>query len=89
MKAWLKTTVTPDGVVQRLGLCRYDRLMSPHEEKRRILVMPTWRYFLRELPEEEFAKSEYYRQFYSLINNEKLNRAMEEHDYTPDPLSPL
>lgn len=72
----------PDGVVQRLGLCRYDRLMSPHDEKRCILVMPTWRYFLRELPEEEFAKSEYYRQFYSLINNEKLNRAMEEHDYT-------
>ena len=72
----------PDGVVQRLGLCRYDRLMSPHSESRRILVMPTWRYFLRELTDEEFLKSEYYRQFYSLINNEKLNRAMEKHDYT-------
>lgn len=33
----------PKGVVRRLGLCRYDALLHPHETKRQVLFMPTWR----------------------------------------------
>lgn len=72
----------PDGVVQRLGLCRYDRLLSPHETKRQILIMPTWRYFLRNLSDDEFVKTEYFNRFSGLINDSKLLKALEEHDYT-------
>lgn len=71
----------PSGVVQRLGLCRYDRLLTPHRVERRILVMPTWRYFLRNLSDEDFVKSEYYRQFSRLINDKKLIDALEKYDY--------
>ena len=71
----------PDGVVKRLGLCRYDRLLSGHDEKKRILVMPTWRYFLRGLSDEDFKKSEYFKNFNSLINDEALGKAMEEKGY--------
>ena len=71
----------PDGVVQRLGLCRYDNLLKEHEVKRRILVMPTWRYYLRNLDENSFRESEYYRCFDSLINNETVFDLLEENDY--------
>lgn len=77
----LKNYGHPDGVVQRLGLCRYDRLTAPHTEKRQILVMPTWRYFLRGLSDEEFVKSEYFRQFDAILNSAKLARALCEYDY--------
>ena len=72
----------PDGVVKKIGLCRYDRLLSPHEVKRQILVMPTWRYFLRNLSDEEFIKTEYYKQFSQLINDRALLDALEKNDYT-------
>lgn len=72
----------PDGVIQKIGLCRYDRLLSPHEVKRQILVMPTWRYFLRNLSDEEFMKTEYYKQFSRLINDRALLDALEKNDYT-------
>lgn len=69
------------GVVQRLGLCRYDRLLEPHEVKRQILVMPTWRYYLRTLEKEEFKKTDYYRNFNNLITNERLLKLLDEYDY--------
>ena len=71
----------PRGVVQRLGLCRYDRLLSPHRVERQILIMPTWRYFLRSLSDEDFVKSEYYNQFSQLINDTKLIDTLEKYDY--------
>ncbi len=72
----------PDGVVQKIGLCRYDRLLTPHIVKRQILVMPTWRYFLRNLSAEKFVQSEYYSQFSQLINDKELIAALEKYDYT-------
>lgn len=69
------------GVVQRLGLCRYDRLLEPHEVKRQILVMPTWRTYLSEANEDEFKNTDYYRDFNSLITNERLLKLLDEYDY--------
>jgi CDP-glycerol glycerophosphotransferase (TagB/SpsB family) len=78
----MKTTYGhPNGVVQRLGLCRYDRLLTPHRVKRQILIMPTWRYFLKNLSDEDFVKSEYYNQFLRLLNDEKLIAVLEKYDY--------
>ena len=71
----------PDGIIKRLGLCRYDALLTEHEVKRQILIMPTWRYYLRTMDEEGFKNSEYYRCFNGLINNEKLEALLEEYDY--------
>lgn len=71
----------PDGIVKRIGLCRYDNLLSEHEIKRQILVMPTWRYYLRDMSENDFKNSEYYTRFNGLINDEKLVKLLEEHDF--------
>ena len=71
----------PAGIVQRLGLCRYDALLAEHDLKRQILVMPTWRYYLRELDDEGFKKSEYYQCFNGLISDQGLHKMLEETDY--------
>ena len=71
----------PRGVVRRIGLCRYDRLLTPHAVKKQILVMPTWRIYLRNLTDGEFMRSEYYRAYSELINSEKMSRLLEENGY--------
>ena len=71
----------PDGVIRRLGLCRYDALSAPHEVKKQILVMPTWRYHLRVLSDEEFVESEYYKCFNGLISDKRLHGILEENGY--------
>ena len=71
----------PDGVIRRVGLCRYDRLLSEHKVKRQILVMPTWRYYARKLSDEEFMECEYYKCFNGLISDERLYKLLEENDY--------
>ena len=35
----------PDGVIQQLGLCRYDTLINESDGKY-ILIMPTWRQWI-------------------------------------------
>lgn len=72
----------PQGVVKKLGLCRYDRLLSEHEVKKQILVMPTWRFFLHNLTDGEFVKSDYYKCFSALINDKALTEALEKNGYT-------
>lgn len=71
----------PEGVVQMTGLCRYDRLCEAHQVKKQILIMPTWRYFLRNLSQEEFQKSEYYKQFTQLLSDAELQARLEKFDY--------
>lgn len=71
----------PSGVVQMLGLCRYDRLLTAHEVKRQILVMPTWRIFLRNMTDAEFEKSDYFREYGALINSERTAKILADNDY--------
>ena len=68
-----------EGVVKRIGLCRYDSLTN--NAKNKILIMPTWRYFLRNLTDEEFSESEYYKNFYAVLTDEKLNKALSDYGY--------
>ena len=65
----------PEGVVQYTGLARYDNLDNANVKKQ-ILVMPTWRQYIR--TEEEFLTSEYYESYSRLISNEKLIKKLEE-----------
>ncbi len=71
----------PESVLRRVGLCRYDALLKAHTVKRQILVMPTWRYYLRTLDEAGFKESEYYKSFSGLITDERLLKLLEENDY--------
>lgn len=58
-----------DKVIQLLGLPRYDNLDNKGYKKQ-IVIMPSWRNYL--VDEEIFLKSEYFKRFNSLVNNEKL-----------------
>ncbi len=71
----------PAGVIQRTGLCRYDRLTEPHTVKRQILVMPTWRSFLKNLSDDEFRKSEYFRSLNGILESTKVHELLEKNDY--------
>lgn len=47
----------PAGIVKRLGLCRFDALLRPHETKRQLLLMPTWRtYAIERKTQAEFEQ---------------------------------
>lgn len=71
----------PEGVIQMLGLCRYDRLSETHETKKQILIMPTWRYFLSSVSDETFQKSDYYRIFMEILSSDVLAEALERYDF--------
>lgn len=73
----------PPGVVQRLGLCRFDALMQPHPRKRQILVMPTWRaYAVEGKSQAQFCESEYFRRWQALLCDARLLNLLEQYDYT-------
>lgn len=72
----------PQGVVQLLGLCRYDRLLKEHTEKRQILLMPTWRAYLNHCSDMEvFRESEYYRALSGLLDHPRFHALLEQYDY--------
>lgn len=67
----------PESVVRYTGFARFDALHD-QKPKRQILVMPTWRKYLRHASEEEFLKSDYYRRFQALLADEALLSAMRQ-----------
>ena len=72
-----------EGVVQYLGLCRYDRLLSRPEKSRVLLLMPTWRLYIHDsiFDDRQFMNCAYYRAFQSLLDNPRLARMLEKYDY--------
>ena len=64
-----------------LGFTRWDVLedKSTPDEKM-ILVMPTWRAWLEEKPEEDFLKSDYFRNYMEMLADEDLMKCLEEND---------
>ena len=69
-----------DNVVQLLGLPRYDNLENK-EDKKQIIIMPSWRRNLDRKSKEYIKESEYFKRFNSLINNERLIEKAREYDY--------
>lgn len=77
----------PKGYVVELGLCRLDNLHD-FKVKRQILFMPTWRnwigrptthsYVLEDI--SNFKKTQYYKSWNELLNNEKLREFLREND---------
>ncbi len=72
----------PAGAVQLLGLCRFDNLLSPHEVKRQIIVMPTMREWLRSVSSDtekyEGHKSIEDAEFFVTWNSFLQNPALHE-----------
>lgn len=71
----------PPGVVQSLGLCRLDALLLPHEIKKQLLIMPTWRtYAVENKSREEFEQSQYYQCWQAFIDSPELEDILEKYD---------
>lgn len=77
----------PEGVVQLLGLPRFDLLHDTQSNKGQILIMPTWREWIgtqslsSNLKREKasFISTEYFLRWNSLLNNPKLAELCEKH----------
>ena len=71
----------PNNVAEVLGFCRYDALLSSHEVKKQILIMPTHRMWLHAANSQkaatdreckEFEKTDFYRAYAQLLTDEKF-----------------
>lgn len=72
----------PPGVVQRLGLCRYDALLQEHTVKSQLLIMPTWRsYAVERKTQAQFMQTEYYRSWQAFLANPALDALLEHYQW--------
>ena len=67
----------PDGVVQYTGFARFDQLHDI-KIKRQILVMPTWRSYIRD--EKTFIDSDYYKHWQDFLSNNTLIKALNDNN---------
>lgn len=75
----------PKGVVQYLGLPRFDNLQHAKVNQKKIMIMPTWRSWLTydgnpSANHSAFIQSDYYMAFQSLINNPELIKFVEKNN---------
>ncbi len=78
----------PKGAVKELGLCRFDALHDNEVKKRQILIMPTWRMYIRNVlksPDEKerikcFKDTDYFKNWNALINGNELKEFIEKED---------
>lgn len=75
----------PDYNIKCPGLCRFDNLLVPHKVEKIILLMPTYRAWLRPVDsskdatnseKENFIKSEYYLKYKELLEHNELIREL-------------
>ncbi len=80
----------PEGIVECVGLTRFDKLHEVCDKKRQILVMPTWREYLvrphgtvsaSDL-EKQFPESEYFKKWSEFLCSDLLQKALAENNYT-------
>ncbi|MFB4210373.1 CDP-glycerol glycerophosphotransferase family protein [Shouchella sp. JSM 1781072] len=66
------------------GFPRWDHLndKSHLPESKAIFLMPTWRGWLDEVPEDEFIETPYYKNYMALLNSPELAKMLDEFDLT-------
>lgn len=57
----------PREVIKEIGLCRYDTLFNAPEPNKQILIMPTWREWLKGLNKTDFIQTEYCTKWRKLL----------------------
>ena len=70
-----------DSIVQLLGLPRHD-YREKMEDRKEIVIIPSWRRSLEHLNEEQFKNSEFYNAYNSLLTNSELIEFLEFQGYT-------
>lgn len=80
----------PSESVQLVGLCRFDNLLTEHEVKKQILVLPTWREWLGRVSSdtkkfeitEKMEETEYFRTWIGFLQSEELHKALYDNGYS-------
>lgn len=70
----------PKSVVQLLGLPRHDN-REKLKDRKEIVIMPSWRRSLEHLNEEQFKNTQFFKDYNSLLNNEKLISFLDKEGY--------
>lgn len=64
-----------------VGFTRWDVLEDTSDSADKlVLMMPTWRSWLEEVPDEEFLRSDYYKNYSHLLQDDKLNKLLEKYN---------
>ena len=64
-----------------VGFTRWDVLEDTSDTSDKlILMMPTWRSWLEEVPDEEFLKSDYYKNYAHLLQDDRLTKLLEKYN---------
>lgn len=80
----------PEGYVQYTGFARFDNLLKETEQKKQILVAPTWRSWLRSGGSDPYKtgankhieESGYYQAWKSFLSSEELHALLSQYGYT-------
>ncbi|WP_176541416.1 CDP-glycerol glycerophosphotransferase family protein [Bacillus sp. AFS076308] len=62
------------------GFTRWDYLRDKSHETnpKEIFLMPTWRGWLDEIPEEEFVNTPYFKNYMEVLNSKKLHKILQD-----------
>lgn len=69
----------PKEKVVLTGMCRFDQLEDESQNRRQILLIPTWREYIYK--SEGFENTDYYKAYASLITSKRLQTLLEERDW--------
>lgn len=69
-----------EDIIKVLGFPRFDYLESL-EDKREIIIMPTWRRQYHNFRDNEFRQSHFFKTFNKLINDDELLDYLDENNY--------
>lgn len=70
----------PADIVKYTGLARFDGLHDININEGEILLMPTWRHWIKE--EKQFAESQYFQTFKDLLLNRQLHKVLDNNKLT-------
>jgi hypothetical protein len=72
----------PDELIATTGLARWDFLVDKSKKQGNILLMPTWRNWLKNSTSNEFTSSDFFLQYEKLFNSERFLRSLEQGNRT-------
>lgn len=61
------------------GLCRWDIIHDQSEGESSVLLMPTWRSWMDDMPKEKFVLTDYYKNYVELLNSNELQNVLDNH----------
>ncbi|WP_141603605.1 CDP-glycerol glycerophosphotransferase family protein [Terrilactibacillus laevilacticus] len=61
------------------GLSRWDVMQDKSKDEKAILLMPTWRSWMDDMPEDKFIETDYYQHYVTLLNGSNLEQILEKY----------